>query len=115
MNRRLFFLKQEGWFEVEITGKLLQAKDDELARWAYEMMDQYGYRNYWISENPGAVIASPVNGTKQSVSTGSVFPRLTPNVTPFRPDRLLRQQYTCYKTELSNTPPRNDAMPASSQ
>jgi hypothetical protein len=52
MNRRLFFLQQEGWFEVEIAGKLLQAKDDELARWAYGMMDRYGYRNYWISENP---------------------------------------------------------------
>ena len=32
MNRRLFFLQQEGWFEVEITGKLLHATDEELVR-----------------------------------------------------------------------------------
>jgi hypothetical protein len=52
MNRRLFFLKQEGWFEVEITGKLLQATDTELIRWVYAMMDRHKYRNYLITENP---------------------------------------------------------------
>jgi hypothetical protein len=63
MNRRLFFLKQEGWFEVEITGKLLQATDTELIRWVYAMMDRYGYRNYLITENP----ASQVIGERYSV------------------------------------------------
>jgi len=52
MNRRLFFLQQEGWFEVEIAGKLLQATETELVRWAYAMMDRYKYRNYLITENP---------------------------------------------------------------
>jgi len=52
MNRRLFFLKQDGWFEAEITGKLLQATDEELTRRAYAVMDRQGYRNYLITENP---------------------------------------------------------------
>jgi hypothetical protein len=52
MNKRLFFLKQDGWFEVEITAKLLNSSSEELFRWAYAMMDKQGYRNYWITENP---------------------------------------------------------------
>jgi hypothetical protein len=52
MNKRLFFLKQDGWFEVEITGKLLQATDAELLRWAYATLERSGYRNYLITENP---------------------------------------------------------------
>ena len=56
MNKRLFFLKQDGWFEAEVTAKLLNSSDGELFRWAYAMMDKYGYRNYWITENPGIII-----------------------------------------------------------
>jgi hypothetical protein len=53
MTKRLFFLRQDGWFEVEITAKLLNSTNEELFRWAYAMMDKQGYRNYWITENPG--------------------------------------------------------------
>jgi hypothetical protein len=52
MNRRLFFLRQDGWFEAEITGKLLQATDAELLRWAYTVTERNGYRNYLVTENP---------------------------------------------------------------
>jgi len=52
MNKRLFFLNNEGWFEEEITGKLLQASQDELVLWAYAMMERKNYRNYLITENP---------------------------------------------------------------
>lgn len=52
MNRRLFFLSNEGWFEEELTGKLLQAPYDELVLWAYAMMERKNYRNYLITENP---------------------------------------------------------------
>jgi hypothetical protein len=52
MNKRLFFLRQDGWFEAEVTAKLLNSSDGELLLWAYAMMDKHGYRNYWITENP---------------------------------------------------------------
>jgi hypothetical protein len=52
MNKRLFFLTNDGWFEEEITGKLLQASYDELVLWAYAMMERKNYRNYLITENP---------------------------------------------------------------
>jgi len=57
MSRRLFFLQQEGWFEAEIAGKLLQATDTELIRWAYAMMERHHYRNYLITENPALQLA----------------------------------------------------------
>jgi hypothetical protein len=62
MDKRLFFLKQDGWFEVEITEKLLNSSNGELLRWAYAMMDKHGYRNYLITENP-----EPVFGNRYSV------------------------------------------------
>jgi hypothetical protein len=53
MNKRLFFLKQDGWFEADMTGKLLNVPVEELSRWAYTMMERHNYRNYLITENPG--------------------------------------------------------------
>jgi hypothetical protein len=58
MNKRLFFLKQDGWFEVEITVKLLNSSNEELFQWTYAMMDMHGYRNYLITENPGQVFGN---------------------------------------------------------
>ena len=52
MNRRLFFLKHDGWFEVEVTGRLLHASQEELLQLAYAMMEQYHYRNYLITDDP---------------------------------------------------------------
>jgi hypothetical protein len=52
MNMRLFFLDREGWFEAEVTGKLLHATQEELVLWAYAMMERKNYRNYLITENP---------------------------------------------------------------
>ena len=52
MNRRLFFLRQDGWFEAEISGKLLHTTDAELLRWAYAVTERNGYRNYLVTENP---------------------------------------------------------------
>jgi len=62
MNKRLFFLKQEGWFEVEVSAKLLKSSNEELLQWTYAMMDKHGYRNYLITENP-----EPVVGKRYSV------------------------------------------------
>ena len=56
MDKRLFFLEQDGWFEVEVAAKLLNSSNEELFRWAYAMMDKHGYRNYLIIENPAPVI-----------------------------------------------------------
>jgi hypothetical protein len=56
MNRRLFFLNQDGWFEAEVTENLRDASTEELARWVYAMADRYKFRNYLITENPGAVV-----------------------------------------------------------
>jgi hypothetical protein len=53
MNRRLFFLNHDGWFEHEMSGGLLSASHDELVLWAYAMMERKNYRNYLITENPG--------------------------------------------------------------
>ena len=91
MNKRLFFLKQDGWFEAEVTEKLLNSSNEELFRWAYAMMDRHNYRNYLITENPEVIIGGRASlratqskcsvsedtckcVAKQSVSTGSVFP-----------------------------------------
>jgi hypothetical protein len=52
MNKRLFFLAKEGWFEEEVSGKLLHASSEELVLWAYAMMERKNYRNYLITENP---------------------------------------------------------------
>lgn len=49
---RLFFLDKEGWFETEVTGKLLHASKEELVLWAYAMMERKNYRNYLITEKP---------------------------------------------------------------
>jgi hypothetical protein len=62
MQKRLFFLKQDGWFEAEITAKLLDSSNEELFQWTYAMMDKHGYRNYLITENP-----EPVFGKRYSV------------------------------------------------
>ena len=58
MNIRLFFLKQDGWFEAELTEELLHATGEDLTRWAYTVMERYHYRNYLITENPGCVLAN---------------------------------------------------------
>jgi hypothetical protein len=52
MNKRLFFLSKEGWFEEEMSGKLLHASHEELVLWAYAMMERRNYRNYMITDNP---------------------------------------------------------------
>ncbi|MBN1416662.1 MAG: hypothetical protein JW973_16285 [Bacteroidales bacterium] len=52
MNKRLFFLKSDGWFEAKIAGKILNAPADELIRYAYGIMERYRYRNYLITESP---------------------------------------------------------------
>jgi hypothetical protein len=51
MNIRLFFLKQDGWFEAELSEKLLHATGEDRIRWAYAMMEQNHYRNYRIRES----------------------------------------------------------------
>lgn len=58
MGKRLFFLKKEGWFEVEVSKKLLNSSNEELFKWTYAMMDKHGYRNYLITENPGLVFGN---------------------------------------------------------
>jgi len=63
MDKRLFFLEQDGWFEVEVTAKLLNSSKEALLQWTYAMMDKHGYRNYLITENPG----EPVFGNRYSV------------------------------------------------
>jgi hypothetical protein len=60
MNRRLFFLKQDGWFEAKLTEKLLHATGEDLIQWAYAMMERYHYRNYRITEKPRPPAPSPV-------------------------------------------------------
>ena len=52
MTKRLFFLRQDGWFEADVAEKLSNSSNEDLFLWAYAMMDKYGYRNYWITENP---------------------------------------------------------------
>jgi hypothetical protein len=69
MNKRLFFLKQDGWFEAELTGKLLHASGEELVLWAYAMMERKNYRNYLITENPERVITSKAKAVIASHST----------------------------------------------
>jgi hypothetical protein len=54
---RLFFLSKEGWFEEEVSDKLLHATHDELVLWAYATMERKNYRNYLITENPERVLA----------------------------------------------------------
>jgi hypothetical protein len=53
---RLFFLNKDGWFEEEISGKLLHASQEDLVLWAYAMMERKNYRNYLITENPERVM-----------------------------------------------------------
>jgi hypothetical protein len=66
MKKRLFFLKKDGWFEVEITAKLLNSSNEELFRWTYAMMDKHGFRNYLITENPGPVISNRQKAIKMT-------------------------------------------------
>jgi hypothetical protein len=56
MNKRLFFLRNDGWFEEQVTGRLLDASHDELVLWAYAMMERRNYRNYLITENPERIL-----------------------------------------------------------
>jgi hypothetical protein len=56
MNKRLFFLSHDGWFEEAISEKLLHASQDEIVLWAYAMMERKNYRNYLITENPERVL-----------------------------------------------------------
>jgi len=64
MNMRLFFLKQDGWFEAELTEKLLHATAEDVIRWAYAMMEMHHYRNYLITERtqpcPPAMVEEPL-------------------------------------------------------
>jgi hypothetical protein len=66
MNMRLFFLKQDGWFEAELTEKLLHASGEDLIRWAYTVMERYNYRNYLITERaqpcPPSIVEEPEAG-----------------------------------------------------
>jgi hypothetical protein len=57
MNKRVFFLRHDGWFEEEISGKLTNCKHEELILWAYAMMERKNYRNYLVTENPDRVLA----------------------------------------------------------
>ena len=59
MNRRLFFLKQDGWFETELTDGMLHAAYEDLIHWAYVLMERHHYRNYRIVEAPHAASALP--------------------------------------------------------
>jgi hypothetical protein len=62
MQKRLFFLRRDGWFEVDVTARLLNSSNEELLQWTYAMMDKHGYRNYLITENPGAVVGGRYAG-----------------------------------------------------
>ncbi len=62
MQKRLFFLKKEGWFEAEVAAKLLNSSNEELLQWTYAMMDKHGYRNYLITENPEPVFGNRYSG-----------------------------------------------------
>jgi hypothetical protein len=69
MNRRLFFLNKDGWFEAEITAKLLNSSNEELLQWTYAMMDKQGFRNYLITENPGIIL-----GNRNSTISSQMIP-----------------------------------------
>lgn len=56
MNKRVFFLNNGGWFEEEISEKLLNCSREELILWAYAMMERKNYRNYLVTENPVRVL-----------------------------------------------------------
>ncbi len=62
MTKRLFFLNRDGWFEEEISGKLMNATQEELVLWAYAMMERKNYRNYLITENPKPSLRVPFTG-----------------------------------------------------
>lgn len=48
----MFFLKNGGWFEEELSVRLQQTSNEELVLWAYAMMERKNYRNYLITDNP---------------------------------------------------------------
>ena len=56
MEKRLFFLREDGWFEAELTRGLMLASHEELIRWACIAMSRFGYRNYMVTENPYCVM-----------------------------------------------------------
>ncbi|HLO58812.1 MAG TPA: hypothetical protein VK179_08740 [Bacteroidales bacterium] len=58
--KRLFFLKNDGWTEEEISGRMLQFTQEELVLWAYAMMERKNYRNYLITENPERVLTRKI-------------------------------------------------------
>ena len=51
-------MKRDGWFEEEISERLLHASQEELVLWAYAMMERKNYRNYLITENPRKSLAA---------------------------------------------------------
>jgi len=57
MNKRIFFLKDDGWFEEKVSERLLNCSHDDLILWAYAMMERKNYRNYLVTENPLRVLA----------------------------------------------------------
>lgn len=61
MNKRLFFLKYDGWVEEDISDKLAHASREELVLWAYSMMERKNYRNYLITDNPERVLKKKVS------------------------------------------------------
>jgi len=70
MNKRLFFLKHDGWFEEEVSRKLLHASHEELVLWAYAMMERKNYRNYLITENPELGVSVRVGVVEKEVAMG---------------------------------------------
>jgi len=65
MNCRLFFLKQDGWFEAELSGRLLAASGEDLIRWAYTMMERNHYRNYRITESSPRLCEPPLSNLER--------------------------------------------------
>ena len=61
MNKRLFFLRQDGWFEFQMTGNLSSLSLDDLIGWAYGMMERHQYRNYWITESSHRPCGPPLS------------------------------------------------------
>ncbi|MBN2275602.1 MAG: hypothetical protein JXR41_13785 [Bacteroidales bacterium] len=60
MNKRLFFLKRDGWFEADMTGELTAASIEDLILQAYKIMEQHHYRNYRIMESSPRLFEPPL-------------------------------------------------------
>jgi hypothetical protein len=89
---RLFFLSKEGWFEEEISGKLLHATQEELVLWAYAMMERKNYRNYLITDNPVPSLRARFTGRSNLLEQAEPAQAPQHNIIPFHTDRLLRRQ-----------------------